>query len=215
MARDIEKEQQKIRNGNRYVDESEGGRGVFSRDADRLFLEYTNLRKKIYNTQKYKFPDEATRKELESYIDEQFVKLVKEYEINSPVDFPGYIKTKLNLRVSQVFIRGRYRDLEREPIMSNDWDIENLLAYEEVDEYLKDKGNDVLGHLLVGLPLTDIQKVILETWLDHPMPQTTVVTRLTKQFDLTRVEADEEIEELKEYLGYRLKGYLRDKEEGV
>lgn len=212
MVRDIQKEQEKIRNGNRYVEESEEGRGVFSRDVDRLFLEYTNLRKKIYNTQKYRFPDEATRRELESYIDEQFVKLVKEYDINSPVDFPGYIKTKLNLRVKQVFVKGRYRDQEREQLTSNDWDIENLLADEQMQAYHKEKNNEMLAHLLSEASLTTVQKSILKIWLSYPLSQTKVITEIVNEHGLSRKEATQEVEELKEYLGYRLKDFLRKKE---
>ena len=212
MARDIQKEQAKIRNGNRFVEESEDGRGVFSRDVDRLFLEYTNLRKKIYTTQKYKFPDEATRRELESYIDEQFVKLVKEYDINSPVDFPGYIKTKLNLRVKQVFVKGRYRDQDREQLTSNDWDIENMLADEQLQAYHKERHNEMLSYLIADTNLTDVQKGILNVWLSHPLSQTKVTTEIVNQFGLSRKEASKEINELKEYLGYRLKDFLRKKE---
>src|SRR5690606_39735877 len=59
------------------------------------------------------FADDATRRELRSYIDEQFVKLVKEYDINNPVDFPGYIDKKLKLRVKQTFIKNQFRSEER------------------------------------------------------------------------------------------------------
>lgn len=216
MVRDIQKEQEKIRNGNRYIEESEAGRGVFSRDVDRLFLEYTNLRKKIFNTQKFKFPDEATRKELESYIDEQFVKLVKEYDINSPVDFPGYIKTMLNLRVKQVFVKSRYRDQDREQLTSNDWDIENLLADEQLLSYQKERSNDMLAHILSEVNLSDIQKSILKIWLSHPTSQSKVVSEISNGYEISRKEATREVEELKEYLGYRLKDFLRikEKEEG-
>jgi len=212
LARDIQKEQEKIRNGNRFIAEPEEGKGVFPRDADRLFLEYTNLRKKIYNTQKYKFPDEATRRELESYIDEQFVKLVKEYDINSPVDFPGYIKTKLNLRVKQVFVKGRYRDQDREQLTNNDWDIENMLADEQLQSYHKERNNEMLAHLLSDTVLTDVQHGILKIWLSQPLSQTKVVTEIVNEFDLSRKDATKEVNELKEYLGYRLKNFLRNKE---
>ena len=210
MARDIDRENQKIRNGNRYIHD-EGGTGVFGRDVDRLFIEYTNLRKSIFNKQKYKFSDKATREELESYIDEQFVKLVKEYDINNPVDFPGYIKTKLNLRVSQVFIRGRYRDKGREQLMKDEWGVKNLIEFDEVDAYQKEQTDNLLSMLLNDLTLDDMEEVILLTWLEETQPQSKVVTQVTRAFDVTRKEAEEVIEEMKEYLTPRLEAYIRKK----
>ena len=113
MARDVEKEQSMIRNGNRYVREQEGT-GVFVRDVDRLYVQYTNLRHKVYNSYKDNFSDEATQQELKSYIDEQFVKLTKEYEINGDIDFPGYIKRMLNQRVRGTILKNKFRDNNRE-----------------------------------------------------------------------------------------------------
>lgn len=212
MARDLNKESQKIRNGNRYIFD-EGESGVFGRDVDRLFVEYTNLRKSIYNRQKHKFSDQATREELESYIDEQFVRLVKEYDINNPVDFPGYIKTKLNLRVSQVFIKGRYRDKSRESLMKDEWGVKNLIEYDEVDSYQKERTDNLLNMILNELNLNEMEEFILLTWLEETQPQSKVVTQVTKAFGVKRKEAEETIEELKEYLAPRLETYIRRNKE--
>lgn len=73
-------------------------------------------------------PDLAAQADLKSYIDEQFVRLVKEYDPNGGVDFPGYIYAKLSRRVLGSYIHGRNRDNERESVGLTDNEVENMLS---------------------------------------------------------------------------------------
>lgn len=160
MVRDVDKEQEQILNGNRFVVNTDEGTGVFLRDVDKLLHQYKNLRLSIYGQYKDYLPDPISQQELRSYIDEQFIRLVKEYDINGPVDFPGYIKTKLNYRVKHSYIRGEYRDRKRVFVPKNDFDVSNLIESspmmdEELDYY------EAIEYALHGVELTQMEREIL------------------------------------------------------
>lgn len=160
MARDLEREQEQILNGNRFVMNTDEMTGVFLRDVDKLMHQYRNLRMSVYNQYKDYLPDPVSQRELKSYVDEQFIRLVKEYDINGPVDFPGYIKTKLNYRVKHSYIKGEYRDRQRVFVPKNEFDVSNLIERnpfkdEELDYY------EALEYALNGVELNDLEKEIL------------------------------------------------------
>lgn len=174
--RNTDKENEQINNGNRFMINTDEATGVFLRDTDKLLHQYTNLRMSIFSQYKEYLPDPISQEELRSYIDEQFVRLVKEYDINGPVDFPGYIKTKLTYRVRHSYIRGEYRDRQRVFVPRNDFDVSNLIERnpmndEELDYYealeyalhdveLNDVEKDVLFHILQELTDSQIEKEV-------------------------------------------------------
>lgn len=160
MARNIEKESEQILNGNRFLTNTEANTGVFARDVDKLFLQYKNLRMSLYNQYKGYLSDNATRSELWSYISEQFVRLVLEYEVNGEVDFPGYIKTKLELRVKNSFIKSNYRDRNRIFVTKSEFDVTNLLEAVETSDTDLDF-YEVLEYVLQVANFDDIDKDIL------------------------------------------------------
>lgn len=160
MVRNIDNENEKINNGNRFVKNTSETTGVFLRDVDKLMHQYTNLRLSVYSQYKEYLPDPVTQEELKSYIDEQFIRLVKEYDINGPVDFPGYIKTKLTYRVKHSYIKGEFRDRQRIFVPKNEFDISNLIERnpatdEELDYY------EALEYALHDVDLTDVERDIL------------------------------------------------------
>lgn len=160
MTRNVEKEQERILNGNRFAVNTSQATGVFHRDVDKLMHQYRNLRMSVYNQFKDYLPDYTTQDELRSYIDEQFVRLVKEYDINGPVDFPGYIKTKLTYRVRHSYIKGEYRDRQRVFVPKNDFDVSNLIEKspsrdEELDYY------ETLEYAISKVKFSDVEKEIL------------------------------------------------------
>ena len=160
MARDTEKEQEQILNGNRFMVNTTEETGVFLRDVDKLLHQYRNLRLSVYNQYKDYLTDSVSQDELRSYIDEQFIRLVKEYDINGPVDFPGYIKTKLNYRVKHSYIKGEYRDRQRVFVPKNDFDVSNLIEKNpRIDEELG--YYEALEYALHGIELNDLEKDIL------------------------------------------------------
>lgn len=179
LARDVEKEQSMIRNGNRYVREQEGT-GVFVRDVDRLYVQYTNLRHKVYNSYKDNFSDEATQQELKSYIDEQFVKLTKEYEINGDIDFPGYIKRMLNQRVRGTFLKNKFRDNNRERLGKEENEVELLMGYSsEIDPDVAFR--ELVEEVFSDVHLSDIERVILNLWINTDLKDREVIIQVTSE----------------------------------
>lgn len=179
LARDVEKEQSMIRNGNRYVREQEGT-GVFVRDVDRLYVQYTNLRHKVYNSYKDHFSDEATQQELKSYIDEQFVKLTKEYEINGDIDFPGYIKRMLNQRVRGTFLKNKFRDNNRERLGKEENEVELLMGYSsEIDPDVAFR--ELVEEVFSDVHLSDIERAILNLWINTDLKDREVILQVTSE----------------------------------
>lgn len=89
------------------------------REVEQLYKQYSKLRHKIVRDEMSRFTyrdsetgrvvyDKAQVDDLKSYVDYQFVKLTKEYNPNSGVDFPGYIKSKLKLRTAHSYIKRKY-----------------------------------------------------------------------------------------------------------
>lgn len=165
--------------------------GQYARDADRLYEEYTNLRMSLYNKYQNNFRNQETKNELMSYIDEQFVKLVKEYDINSPVDFPGYIKTKLTARVSYGFIRRKYRDKNREVIMREEGTLQQLMEHEEPETYSRLNMQDLLEHLFEEEEMYDMSWDILEGWMEYDTEREITVS-VADKYDTTYAAVDRE-----------------------
>lgn len=195
----------KIRNGNRYVSE-ESGKGVFARDVDRLFHEYTNLRMSLYNKHKNSFTNQETKNELMSYIDEQFIKLVKEYEINSPIDFPGYVKTKLSARVSQGFVRGRYRDKSREVILRGEHSLQDMIEQEGVNNLESIEMNDLLNHIFGGLELSESEEDIVRGWLLYETDKK-IVDYITETYGETNASVRENMRKLRKEVKVKIEEY--------
>lgn len=209
MVRDLEKEAKKIRNGNRYV-QAVDGRGVFPRDSDRLFLEYKNLRGKIYSDYRESFRDEATKQELRSYIDEQFIKLVKEYDINSPVDFPGYIKKKLGLRVKQTFVKNQFRDKGRESLTKNEGDIEGMLEG-DADTYEVDNSDlDLLEFVFSHADFTEVQKDILDLWLTKRRTDKEIQETVSQRHGIKPKQVETDMSELRQFVLYKVELYNKE-----
>lgn len=203
MSRDILKEQQNIRTGNRYIIEAGEAKGVFSRDIDLLFVQYKNLRDKVYVDFSIAFNDFATKNELKSYIDEEFIKLCKEYEINSPVDFPYYIKTKLNARVRGTFIPMVYRNRKRERLGYSADYVNNLLegttSLFSIDEY-----NELVNTITTGVKLTSIEEETLGYLLSGSWSNKDITDMVVATHNIPRTQVKDTIEDLKELIANKL-----------
>lgn len=186
----------KVNNGNRYIID-ESSNTSFGRDADRLFLEYKNLRNKLYQKYKNNFKDNETKRELRSYIDEQFITLVKEYDINSPVDFPGYIKKKLYARVSQTFVRGNKRNTSREFTLSDENKIQETLEEGSTVETELDVLT-LVEDLFSNVNLSKEEETILFKMLQHK-PDSKIKKEMKEEYKVSPEEVGILIEELREY----------------
>lgn len=203
MVRDLNKEEAEIRNGNRFIRETQGT-GVFPRDVDRLFRKYANLRHKVYNTNKDAFADEATRRELRSYIDEQFVKLTKEYDINGAVDFPFYIKKMLNLRVSGSFVKSTSRGYKRERLGSKAEDIYGLLP-DDVQTSRAIEDSELIDELLTSANFTELEVDIFTQLTQGRVKERELTKELAEKHNISLKATKEAIKDVKDYLSLKLR----------
>lgn len=180
--------------------------GTYARDADRLFEKYTNLRMSLYNKYQGNFRNQETKNELMSYIDEQFVKLVKEYDINSPVDFPGYVKNKLTARVAYGFVRRKHRDRNREVIMRKEGTIQEILEQEGSGSYQQLEMQDLMNHLFEEEGLTDMSWDILKGWIKYDTERA-ITEEVAREYGETYAAVDREKSRLKEIVKKNLETY--------
>lgn len=180
--------------------------GTYARDADRLFKEYTNLRMSLFNKYQNNFRNQETKNELMSYIDEQFVKLVKEYDINSPVDFPGYVKTKLTARVAYSFVGGKHRDNSREVIMKEEGTLQQLIENEDTISYQRLEMEELIKHLFKDEGMSEASWDIMEGWMQYKTERDITVEVATK-YDDTYASVEREKERIKKIVEKNLETY--------
>ncbi|AXY05416.1 hypothetical protein [Enterococcus phage EFLK1] len=198
MSRDVQKEEKEIRNGNRFITETHG-KGVFPRDVDRLYHKYSNLRYKVYNTHKDSFNSEASRKELKSYIDEQFIKLTKEYDINGEVDFPGYIKKALNLRVRHSYVKGRFRDTARERLGTQDNEVELLLGIDDSSQAdIEDA--ELIESLLSKANFSEIELAVFQQLIQGTVRDARIITELSEKYGVSKKAVKDAIKNVREFV---------------
>lgn len=153
---------------------------MLPREVDKLFFQYSKLRKKIVRDEMSRFTyrdnesgrwvyDKAQLDDLKSYVDYQFVKLTKEYDPNSGVDFPGYIKSKLKLRTAHSYIKSKYDHYYRTHDLHKDNNklAETTLYMQSLEDWDFDQHSDVMEKI-AKLDLEPIEKDIISAWLQPP-----------------------------------------------
>ena len=150
--------------GSRYT--PEGSSAEYNRDPDRLYAMYKPLRLSIYKQVASKLYNASDKEDLISYINEHFVRLVKEYDVSGGVDFPGYIKTLLTFRAMRSFTGSLSKVYNKE---------ESIGVQEELDDKLHEASGDYVDEedvvnyyaefvnfVLKQRKLTDIELSILQ-----------------------------------------------------
>lgn len=203
MARNIEKEQERIRTGNRFVKEPQGSTGVFPRDIDVLYVQYANLRYRIFNDYRSLYADYATQEELRSYIDEEFIKLSKEYEINGEIDFPYYIKTKLDSRVRGTFNEGTMRTRKREPLGTKADDVEHYVEGQHPKlseaEYRK-----LVQDIAEGVTFTPLERDVYQRMVMGEWTVKAIIEENRKKHNVSQRKVQEAINNVKELIRQKL-----------
>lgn len=83
------------------------------RDVGELFRQYAPLRQALLREYRPYLTNEHTKEELESFIKEHFIRLCYEYDTAGEVDFAGYIKIMLGMRIKYSFVGKEYKDTKR------------------------------------------------------------------------------------------------------
>lgn len=192
-------------NGNRYVIDTDGIPSEFERDIDSLLTRYQNLRWALYHRYAGMLSHDFERQELREYIDEQFIKLVKEYDIRSKVDFPGYIKAKLTLRVQNSYVKKNEKYKRTEMVGKQDYTVESLT--EDLNEGFED--NELLDYVFDDIEFTEIQSELLKELLVNTDREddSFIVSQVAEKFEVPRKEVASELTELKDYVRFKINAY--------
>ena len=150
------------------------------RDVEQLYYKYAKLRNKLVRQEMSRFAyrdsktgkvvyDKAQVDDLRSYVDYQFVKLTNEYDPNSAIDFPAYIKTKLTLRVRHSYIKRKYKHYYQTHALQEDNDkvVENTLYRNALQEWSLGDESEILNKI-AKLDLLPVEKDIIKLWLQPP-----------------------------------------------
>lgn len=137
-----------------------------SRDVDTLYERYQPLRLALYRDYHNYLPTKASKEDLVSFINEQFVRLCYEFDVAGDMDFAGYIKTMLTLRVKHSFVDKEYRTRTKEPVGVED-DI-RLQASETgvADEEFEKLHTEFVDMLMSSADLTELDKEIIQLLID-------------------------------------------------
>lgn len=175
------------------------------RDVEALFKQYKNLINHIYTQESSRFVygsgtnkhvDKMKQDDLYGYIVSEFVKLVKEYDAHSPVDFPLYIKEKLILRTKHSYLKKLFKDWDREALGTESYDVETLFEESLNEQDFKTKYDD--SPLIDGLAKTPLDKLVLSLWIDKGAKNAEIVDIVTHNFpEVTKKEVENTITRLK------------------
>lgn len=191
-----------MNNGNRYVIDTEGLSHELDRDIDKLMHNYKNLRYALY----YRFANQmdsyVKKEELLEYINEQFIKLVKEYNIHSEVDFPYYIKSKLTMRVRNSYVK-KNRDRDSNVVFGNDDDtLETIIESSDSDLYM----NDLVSYLFDGVDFTEVESELLHEIFtnDENVDDPIIVSTVASRMEVPRKDVTRTLTELKDFIRFKL-----------
>lgn len=194
-----------MNNGNRYVIDTEGVKHDLNRDIDKLMHNYRNLRYALYYRYSNHMDNYVKKEELLEYINEQFIKLVKEYNIHSEVDFPYYIKSKLTMRVRNSYVK-KNKDRDANVVFGNDNDT--------LETIIESKGSelgmsDLVSYLFEGVEFTDIENELLLQILtnDENIDDPNIVSNVAHKLKEPRKEVTRSLTELKDFIRFKLSAH--------
>ena len=185
----------------------------YPRDLSTMYKQYKHLREHIgeeeyerfiYHYENHTVVDKAKIDDLDSYINYEFIKLVQEYDPTSPVDFPGYIKSKLTLRTKHSYLKSYFKHMYRESLTSTgifSKEYENLPVPESSTELPPE-----LYSKLTDKSLSALDRLIIECWSEGLInKQIYVIARSRGLFKQSRVKFSSYMDNLKQTLRSALK----------
>lgn len=189
-----------ILNGIGNVRDTEGETIPFLRDTDRLFKQYENLRLRLFKDFNIYFDTQQEKDELRAYIDETFIKLVKEYTIHGNIDFQGYIKMKLTARVEHSFRDKVLKEKYREFTTRDEGFIESQLNKDSRLGINSDLG--LIEELVEGVEMTPLESSIFKHLIQEDTQKETVASLRSDGYEASEVR--ESYKEVQDFLYNRL-----------
>lgn len=184
-----------------------------ARKVEELYNQYAPLRRSLQGQYRKEIRKYEDREELKTFIDEQFVRLCYEYDVSGDMDFAGYIKTMLTMRVKYSFVGKLYRDNDRVVLGSADDIRGSREAINGEDDYsllvLEFK-----EHLITSCKLDHIELVVLEQVLQEKNnKEIELFLRhyLAKHpnIKMTKLESRQLIRDIRSFLEIKIKEWLQ------
>lgn len=185
----------------------------YPRDLSTMYKQYKHLREHIgkeeyerfiYHYGNHTVVDKDKIDDLNSYINYEFIKLVQEYDPSSPVDFPGYIKSKLTLRTKHSYLKSYFKHMYRESLTSTgefSKEYENLSVPESSTELPPE-----LYSKLTDNSLSALDRLIIECWSEGLVSkQIYAIARRRGVFKQSRKKFSSYMDNLKQTLRSTLK----------
>lgn len=192
--------------GSRYT--SSTSDTEFVRDVDALYSQYKPLRLRVYKELASRLHNPADKEELTGFINEHFVRLVKEYDPSTEVDFPGYISIMLPMRARYSFMGSLKRVYTREGTSEAD---DEVLSYLEAlsDEAPSDDIEDLLMYAYKAVHVDDVDAFIISGFVEGLTP-TLIERRIKEEFNLETAEARSRVQDVRGALQIILTDYINE-----
>lgn len=136
------------------------------RDVEGLYEQYKPLRFALFREYCKALPMNHDREELVSFIDEHFIRLCYEYDASGDMDFAGYIKIMLGLRVKYSFIGKSHRDRGR-VILGKTKDFREVYDISGGEEDFSQYSSEFLDYLFTSCKLEPLDLIIIESILQE------------------------------------------------
>ena len=175
------------------------------RDIDRNYSKYLPLRLAIYGSNLEVRGHRVDPTELTSYINEQFMRLTLEYDPSSPIDYPGYMKLMLPLRVRHSFVKPYLVQQGTEE------STDSLEMFVKSGTYGSSNNEinslEIIEYAISELDLTKLDKQILEEVIYEKTPRE--IAKDLSSPDHSEDEIKDAVKQLRKQLGEIYQKYQR------
>lgn len=203
MKKELIKEIESSNVGSRWTPIMDDDSIVLERDVDRQYAKFEPLRKRVFYSNKVVNGVQVDSGILKSYIDEQFVRLVAEYDIGGTIDFTGYIAKLLPFRVHYSFAKKEVnRTIKQSLIGDDNVNFISDLQQEDSNDIILEE-QDLIVHLVSefivssqGYDKSPLREEVLKR-LSQGEQISRIVGELTKSTKFSRNAISNEIKELR------------------
>ncbi|BCK59842.1 sigma factor [Staphylococcus phage vB_SauH_DELF3] len=206
-----------VNNGHRYIIDLDVIPTDLRRDFNMLLTRYKNLSWSLFHRYSRGMTHLFVQEEVRRWVDDQFIKLVKEYDVQSKVATPGYIKTKLSLRVKEGYVKKNNKYKHTVPVGVTLYTVEYVTP--QLNVGLEE--NELLKRVFDDTKLTEVQSELLKELLintddeDKKFIVSTVANLLEVERSLVSRELtphkDDHYLKINAYHGRGSRRYFRDK----
>lgn len=180
----------------------------FVRDVDTLFSQYKPLRLRIYGELSNHLRNASDKEELTGFINEHFVRLVKEYDPSTEVDFPGYIAIMLPMRARYSFMNSLKRVYTREDTSEADDEVLSYLETLSMD-VPSDELEEVLMYIYKSVHVDEIEGSVIAGFIEGLTP-TMIERRIRDEYNMEIADARERVQDVKEAMKAILTKYINE-----